>query len=61
VTRDDVEDVIARWTGIPVNSLKEEETQKLLRNRSPSFTSASFLSGPRFPRSLVRSGARVPD
>src|SRR5687767_15248196 len=31
VTRDDVEDVIARWTGIPVNSLKEEETQKLLR------------------------------
>src|SRR5918999_1770661 len=31
VTRDDVEDVIALWTGIPVNSLKEEETQKLLR------------------------------
>jgi ATP-dependent Clp protease ATP-binding subunit ClpC len=31
VTKDDVEDVIARWTGIPVASLKEEETQKLLR------------------------------
>jgi ATP-dependent Clp protease ATP-binding subunit ClpC len=31
VTRDDIEDVIARWTGIPVMSLKEEETQKLLR------------------------------
>ena len=31
VTRDDVEDVIARWTGIPVTSLKEEETKKLLR------------------------------
>ncbi len=31
VTRDDVEDVIARWTGIPVTSLKEAETQKLLR------------------------------
>ncbi|HEY0101215.1 MAG TPA: ATP-dependent Clp protease ATP-binding subunit [Pyrinomonadaceae bacterium] len=31
VTKDDVEDVIARWTGIPVNSLKEEEQQKLLR------------------------------
>ncbi|HEV2800259.1 MAG TPA: ATP-dependent Clp protease ATP-binding subunit [Pyrinomonadaceae bacterium] len=31
VTKDDVEDVIARWTGIPVNSLKEQETQKLLR------------------------------
>ena len=34
VTRDDVEDVIARWTGIPVTSLKEEETQKLLRIES---------------------------
>ncbi|HKG13523.1 MAG TPA: ATP-dependent Clp protease ATP-binding subunit [Pyrinomonadaceae bacterium] len=31
VTRDDIEEVIARWTGIPVMSLKEEETQKLLR------------------------------
>ena len=31
VTRDDIEDVIARWTGIPVNSLKEEEQKKLLR------------------------------
>ncbi|MCA1850428.1 MAG: ATP-dependent Clp protease ATP-binding subunit, partial [Acidobacteria bacterium] len=31
VTKDDVEDVIARWTGIPVTSLKEEETRKLLR------------------------------
>ncbi|HEX6625988.1 MAG TPA: ATP-dependent Clp protease ATP-binding subunit, partial [Pyrinomonadaceae bacterium] len=31
VTRDDIEEVIARWTGIPVMSLKEEETRKLLR------------------------------
>ncbi len=31
VTRDDIEEVIARWTGIPVTSLKEEETHKLLR------------------------------
>jgi ATP-dependent Clp protease ATP-binding subunit ClpC len=31
VTKDDVEEVIARWTGIPVVSLKEEETAKLLR------------------------------
>jgi ATP-dependent Clp protease ATP-binding subunit ClpC len=31
VTREDVEEVIARWTGIPITSLKEEETQKLLR------------------------------
>ncbi|MBI2821365.1 MAG: ATP-dependent Clp protease ATP-binding subunit, partial [Acidobacteria bacterium] len=31
VTRDDIDDVVARWTGIPVASLKDEETQKLLR------------------------------
>src|ERR1044072_119123 len=31
VTRGDVEEVIARWTGIPVTSLKEEESKKLLR------------------------------
>jgi ATP-dependent Clp protease ATP-binding subunit ClpC len=31
VTKDDVEEVIARWTGIPITSLKEEEMQKLLR------------------------------
>jgi ATP-dependent Clp protease ATP-binding subunit ClpC len=31
VTKDDVEEVIARWTGIPITSMKEEEMQKLLR------------------------------
>ncbi|HVS82382.1 MAG TPA: ATP-dependent Clp protease ATP-binding subunit, partial [Pyrinomonadaceae bacterium] len=31
VTRGDIEEVIARWTGIPVTSLKEEESRKLLR------------------------------
>lgn len=31
VTREDVEEVIARWTGIPITSLKEEEMDKLLR------------------------------
>src|SRR5438128_2168831 len=31
VTRSDVEEVIARWTGIPITSLKEEESRKLLR------------------------------
>ncbi len=31
VNKDDIEEVIARWTGIPVMSLKEEETEKLLR------------------------------
>ncbi|MEW6734723.1 MAG: ATP-dependent Clp protease ATP-binding subunit [Acidobacteriota bacterium] len=31
VTKEDIEDVIARWTGIPISSLKEEESQKLMR------------------------------
>jgi ATP-dependent Clp protease ATP-binding subunit ClpC len=31
VTKDDIEEVVARWTGIPMSSLKEEEMEKLLR------------------------------
>jgi ATP-dependent Clp protease ATP-binding subunit ClpC len=31
VTKQDIDDVIARWTGIPVASLQEEELEKLLR------------------------------
>jgi ATP-dependent Clp protease ATP-binding subunit ClpC len=31
VERDDIEDVIARWTGIPISALREEEMAKLLR------------------------------
>lgn len=34
VTRDDVEDVISRWTGIPVSSIKLEEAKKLLNIES---------------------------
>ena len=30
VTKDDVEEVIARWTGIPVSAIKQEESKKLL-------------------------------
>ena len=30
VTRDDVEEVIARWTGIPIQSIKKDEAKKLL-------------------------------
>jgi len=30
VTKDDVDEVIARWTGVPVSSIKLEEAQKLL-------------------------------
>jgi ATP-dependent Clp protease ATP-binding subunit ClpC len=31
VTREDVEEVLAKWTGIPMSSLHEEEMSKLLR------------------------------
>jgi ATP-dependent Clp protease ATP-binding subunit ClpC len=31
VNREDIEDVVSRWTGVPISSIKEEETQKLLR------------------------------
>ncbi len=31
VAKHDIDDVIARWTGIPVSALQEEETAKLLR------------------------------
>src|SRR6204780_751595 len=30
-TKDDIEDVVARWTGVPMTSIKEEEIAKLLR------------------------------
>ena len=31
VTQDDIEEVVARWTGVPVTAIKEEESAKLLR------------------------------
>ena len=31
VGKEDIEDVVARWTGVPVTSIKEEEMTKLLR------------------------------
>jgi ATP-dependent Clp protease ATP-binding subunit ClpC len=31
VTREDIEEVIAKWTGIPITSIHEEEMSKLLR------------------------------
>ncbi len=30
VTKDDVDDVISRWTGVPVSSVKQKEAEKLL-------------------------------
>ena len=31
VTREDIEDVVSRWTGVPITAIKEEESSKLLR------------------------------
>jgi len=31
VTKDDIEDVVARWTGVPMTAIREEEVNKLLR------------------------------
>ncbi|MGO9128853.1 MAG: ATP-dependent Clp protease ATP-binding subunit [Bryobacteraceae bacterium] len=31
VSKDDIEDVVARWTGVPMTAIKEEEVAKLLR------------------------------
>jgi ATP-dependent Clp protease ATP-binding subunit ClpC len=31
VTKGDIDDVVSRWTGIPLTAIKEEESQKLLR------------------------------
>src|SRR5258708_23762177 len=39
VGREDIEDVVSRWTGVPVTSIKEEETQKLLRIEEELHTS----------------------
>ncbi|MGA2340968.1 MAG: ATP-dependent Clp protease ATP-binding subunit, partial [Terracidiphilus sp.] len=37
VGREDIEDVVSRWTGVPVTSIKEEETQKLPHRPIGSF------------------------
>src|SRR6195256_1814224 len=31
VTKDDIEDVVARWTGVPMTAIREEEVSKLIR------------------------------
>jgi len=31
VTKGDIDDVVSKWTGIPITALREEESQKLLR------------------------------
>ena len=31
VTKDDIEEIVARWTGVPMTAIREEEVAKLLR------------------------------
>ena len=31
VTREDIEEIVSRWTGVPITAIKEEESSKLLR------------------------------
>ena len=31
MTKEDIEDVVARWTGVPMTAIKEEEVSKLIR------------------------------
>ena len=42
VTREDIEEVVARWTGIAVTSIKEDEQQKLLRIEEELGRAAKF-------------------
>jgi len=39
VSREDIEEVVSRWTGVAVTSIKEDEQQKLLRHRTGTSTS----------------------
>ncbi len=54
VSKDDVEEVIARWTGIPVQSIKQEEATKLLEDRKRTCIDELFRRVMRF-RHLARA------
>src|SRR5260370_35489300 len=58
VTRGDIEDVVSRWTGVPITSLKEEATQRLLRvveeRHKREISQDKAISG--LPRAFRRSG-----
>ena len=41
VTKDDIEDVVARWTGVPMTSIKEEEVSKLFVLKKNSINGSS--------------------
>ena len=60
VTREDIEDVVSRWTGVPIFSIKEEETQKAPPRRGRA-SQARDLSGRRLsPHWLGQYGVPAP-
>ena len=50
VTKDDIEDVVARWTGVPMTSIKEEEISKLIRIEEELHKRVVSQEKKRYPR-----------
>ena len=51
MTKDDIEDVVARWTGVPMTAIREEEVAKLLRVKANCIAASSARRKPsRYPR-----------
>ena len=59
VGREDIEDVVSRWTGVPIMSIKEEETPNCFASKK-SCTSASSRRTAPSPRWPAPSAAPVP-
>jgi hypothetical protein len=59
VTKDDIEDVVARWTGVPMTAIKEEEITKL--PRAHGCGRGGWLQDGRFsaPRSQGKRASRM--
>ena len=45
VAREDIEEVVSRWTGVTVTSIKEDEQQKLLRMNRSCISALSVRKG----------------
>ena len=60
VSRADVEEVIARWTGIPVQTLKSDEAKNSYKSK-PNYIAASLLSVRQFRHWRGQSGVRARD
>ena len=69
VTKDDVEDVIARWTGVPIASIKQKEAEKLLSiekalhdrivSQRPAISALARAIRRSVPASKIRGGPSV--